>query len=128
MLSSGVFQFRYRHALRKAELAHNLYGARERKDLLQELRWKLSQREAFDTCGSQPGAALVRSTHEKSPAAVARKFDHDPKEAEAYWLQTKPKRWKRWADEFRHSGKWVGWHFERDEAETSAAAESDQHS
>lgn len=54
------------------------------------------------------------------------KYDHDPAEAEAYWLQTKPKRWKRWADEFRNSGKWVGWHYERDEAETSAAAESHQ--
>ena len=56
------------------------------------------------------------------------KYDHDPAEAEAYWLQTKPKRWRRWADEFKNSGRWSGWHFERDEAETSAAAESQQNS
>ena len=54
------------------------------------------------------------------------KYDHDPAEAEAYWLQTKPKRWKRWADEYKNSERWCGWHFERDEAETSAAAESHQ--
>ena len=54
------------------------------------------------------------------------KYDYDPAEAEAYWLQTKPLRWATWADEFKESRKWVGWHFERDEAETSAAAESHQ--
>ena len=38
-------------------------------------------------------------------------------------MQTKPKQLrKHWADEFRNSGKWVGWHYERDEAETSAVS------
>ena len=47
------------------------------------------------------------------------KFNHDPAEAEAYWLQTKPKRWRRWADEFKHSRKWAGWNYQWDKEETS---------
>ena len=56
-----------------------------------------------------------------------KKFDYDPAEAEAYWLQTKPRRWRRWADEFKSSQSWHGWHFELDDATNSANARSRQH-
>jgi len=39
-------------------------------------------------------------------------------------LQTKPRRWATWADEFRHSRKWVGWNYDLDEEANSAATES----
>jgi len=53
------------------------------------------------------------------------KYDYDPAEAEAYWLQTKPRRWATWADEFRHSRKWVGWNYDLEHKASSAGKARD---
>ena len=118
------------HAWGQVEVTLSRLGSwKEVEDVLRhELTHLLQHAAGKQLLSSQVkgGANLERWANLNAPQWS--KYDHDPKEAEAYWLQTKPKRWKHWADEFRNSGKWIGWNYERDEAETSAAAESHQHS